>query len=87
MGLSLESVQELVRQALMRMPNDLNSAHQLVEYRAQRREASRRQLIPLRAHLPMHLGKKPPVALPVSGAPLETEANLVDMDHLALSTY
>ena len=54
--MSLESVEELVRQALMRVPNDPSSAHQLAEYRAQRREAYRSQPTPLTAHPPMHLG-------------------------------
>ena len=70
----------------MRVTNYPTTAHQLAEYRAQRREAFRSQSIPLTAHLPMHLGGESLVALTVDGAPLETEANLVDMDHLPPST-
>ena len=83
LSLSLESVEELVRQALMRVPNDPSSAHQLAEYRAQRREATRSQLTPLTSHLPLHLREQPPLPRTASGVPQEMEGHLVDMDHLA----
>ena len=69
----------------MRVPNDLTSAHQLAEYRAQHREATRSQLTPLTSHLLMHLREQAPLPRTASGVSQETEGHLVDMDHLAPS--